>query len=315
MKYKYILDKDNLVYRKVPITFKSKLNEHKYKIIIGATLGIALIIMFFANTLPSPELQLLNHKEAKLIAQIDYINQRFDTINNFLLDVQDRDEHFYRVVSKSAPISDQIRKQGFGGINSYKNLEDFKSANLLINSNKRSDILIKQLHFQKKSLDNLYVSVSNLHDSILAIPGIYPISPYEYHRISSPFGYRADPMSGRRKLHAGIDFAAREGIPIYATGDGVVEQTKHSNVGYGNRIKINHGFGYQTIYAHLSKIFVYEGEHIKRGQQIGTVGNTGKSTGPHLHYEVIVNKKKINPKHFYINDLSKEEFNLVTTKY
>lgn len=308
MKYKYILDKENLVYKKISLKRVDLIRRHYVKIIVGLTLGFITWTLSYFGVFESVGYHLLNKKTATLISDIHSLNDRFDSINNQLKIVRQRDKGFYRIVSQLDPISENIRHQGFGGINDYADLEEYQSAELLIKSNRRSDILIKQLQFQKKSLDTLFVSVLKLNDSLLSMPAILPVSPFGYHRLSSPFGVRVHPITGKKKMHDGVDFAGNIGKPVYATGNGVVITAQNSSTGYGNRIKIEHGFGYQTLYAHLQNILVEKGDTVYRGQQIATVGNSGISTGPHLHYEVIVNQYKKDPQKFYVNDLSAEEF-------
>lgn len=309
MKYRYILDKENLVYRKVSLKRIDLIRTHYIKIIVGLTLGIVAWAFSYFNLFDSFKSFHLHKKTDLLVTDIHNINDKFDTIYTQLKTIRDRDKSFYRIVSQLDPISENIRHQGFGGINDYADLEELQSAELLINSNKRSDLLIKQLQFQKKSLDTLFVSVLKLNDSLLSMPAILPVSPFGYHRISSPFGVRTHPITGKNKMHDGVDFAGNIGKPIYATGNGIVIIAQNSSTGYGNRVKIEHGFGYETLYAHLDKILVKKGDTVYRGQQIATIGNSGISTGPHLHYEVVVNHKKKDPQRFYINDLSAEEFN------
>lgn len=308
MKYKYILDKENLVYKKIALRRIDLIRTHYVKIIIGLTLGIVAWAFSYFNLFDSFKSYRLHKKTDVLVTDIHNLNDRFDTIFVQLKTIRERDKGFYRIVSQLEPISENIRHQGFGGINDYADLEEFQSAELLIKSNKRSDLLIKQLQFQKKSLDTLFVSILKLNDSLLSMPAILPVSPFGYHRISSPFGVRKHPITGKDKMHDGVDFAGNIGKPVYATGNGIVLIAQNSSTGYGNRVKIEHGFGYETLYAHLQNILVEVGDTVYRGQQIATVGNSGISTGPHLHYEVIVNQHKKNPQRFYVNDLSAEEF-------
>lgn len=308
MRYKYIYDKDNLVYTKQKVTFSDIVKRNYWKAIAGACVGVLFWIFSFTSIIESPKRLLLETKSQVLIHKLGAVNSQFDSISNQLSLIQHRDDNLYRVVSQLNPISSAERQMGFGGVNSYQSLEGYASSDLLIESMKRSDILKHKLHLQKSSFDNVIQSVLKKHDSLLAVPAISPVSPYDYHRISSAFGIRVHPISGKVQKHDGLDFAARVGKPIYATGNGVVIYTKKSNKGYGNRIAIDHGFGYKTLYAHLNHMNVEKGDTILRGTQIGTVGNTGTSTGPHLHYEVIHNNRKFNPGNYYVNDLSAEEF-------
>jgi len=309
MGYKYRFDRENLVYINEKITIKTLIRDNCRKGFVGVILGVGIWCVSFFNLIESPKEYLLEQHGQNLVEKLGLVNSNFDSITNQLLDIQHRDDNFYRVVSQLNPISPEERKQGFGGVNAYSNLEGFLSSELLIESNRRSDIIQKQLKFQLHSLDTIFISVREIDDSLLAVPAISPVSPCDYHRISSPFGMRVHPITGKLKRHDGLDFAASIGKPIFATGNGIVSLVQKSKLGYGNRIAIKHGFGFKTVYAHLHNIEVSIGDTITRGQKIGTVGNTGTSTGPHLHYEVIFNNRKFNPKNYYIDDLSIEEFN------
>lgn len=305
---RYILDKDDLVYKKQPITIKAIVQKNYWLLITGFVAGIFIWGTAYFNIIGSPKQYYLDVRESKLLSKLSNINAQFDSISNDLGRVQNRDDNFYRVISQLNPIPATIRQQGFGGINNYTNLEGYLNSDLLIESNKRSEIIEKQLSLQIKSLDTIYRSVKTLNDSLLSTPAIAPMSPHGYYRISSPFGIRIHPISGKRIMHDGVDFAAKIGSNVYATGNGVVSIITRSNNGYGNRVTIKHGFGFQTVYAHLNTIMVQLGDTVYRGQKIGTSGNTGTSTGPHLHYEVIYGRHKQNPCSFYINDLTSKEY-------
>lgn len=309
MRYRYKFDQDKLVYFKEEISIISIIKDNYWKGIAGIILALGIWAFSFSNLIDSPKKHILQKRGEVLVEQLGGLNIQFDSITNQLAYIQNRDDNLYRVVSQLKPIPESERKMGFGGINSYQSLEGYASSDLLIESNKRSDILKRQLSLQVKSFNDVFRSVLKLNDSLLSVPAISPVSPYDYHRISSPFGMRVHPITGKVQKHDGIDFAARVGKPIYATGNGIVTRLSKSSKGYGNRISIQHGFGFKTVYAHLNEMDVSLGDTIVRGQKIGTVGNTGTSTGPHLHYEVIYNKKKYNPKNYYMNDLSADEFN------
>lgn len=308
MRYNYKLDQETLVFKKQHASFKTVIRDNYWKGILGVIIASVFWIVFFSGNLESPESVLLEQRNERLVKRLSSLNAQFDSINNHLALIQHRDDNLYRVVSQLDPIPASERKMGFGGVNSYQALEGYLSSDLLIESNKRSDILKRQMYLQSKSFDTVFSSVLKLNDSLSAVPGISPVSPYDYHRISSPFGYRIHPITGKYQKHDGLDFAARIGKPIYATGSGIVVRSGNNRSGYGNLVTLKHGFGYVTNYAHLDEIFVNVGDTVVRGQQIGTVGNTGSSTGPHLHYEVVYNRRKINPSDYYVNDLSAVEF-------
>jgi hypothetical protein len=225
-----------------------------------------------------------------------------------LEDLQDRDDNIYRVVFEAEPIPDEVRKAGFGGVNRYSRYKDFENRDLLTETMRRTDILSKQLVIQSKSYDEILGMIRNKAAMLACIPAIQPVSNKELKRMASGYGYRTDPIYKTTKFHAGMDFAAAVGTEIYATGDGVIMRADADASGYGNHVRINHGYGYMTLYGHMSKIMVRPGQRVKRGDVIGLVGNTGKSVGPHLHYEVHKNGEAINPVNFYYNDLSPEDY-------
>ncbi len=315
MRYKYILDKESLVYREEKITLLSILKKNNWIGVVGILLGICFWGISFFGVIESPKKFILENKGIVLVQNVSDVNAQFDLITNQLAQIQHKDDNLYRVISQMNPISQSIRQQGFGGVNSYSDLDGYQSSDLLIESNKRSDIISKQLDNQIQSFNNIFLSLKSLNDSLLAVPAISPVSPYDYHRISSPFGIRIHPISGKLQKHDGLDFAANIGKTIYATGNGIIKLVQKSNSGYGNRVDIQHEFGYKTVYAHLDLINVAKGDTVVRGQVIGTVGNTGTSTGPHLHYEVIYKRTKYNPRNYYINDLSSAEFNAMIDNF
>ena len=223
-------------------------------------------------------------------------------------DIESRDDNIYRVIFEAEPIAENIRKAGFGGINRYKKLEGFKSSELMKESSNKMDKILKQLYIQSKSFDEVMDMAMKKKEMLASIPAIQPVSNKDLKRMASGYGYRIDPHYKTRAFHAGMDFTAPRGTPIYATGDGVVTRADRKAKGYGNHVRIDHGYGYVTLYAHMYKIKVRPGQKVKRGDIIGLVGNTGKSVGPHCHYEVRKNGKPLNPVHFYFNDLTPEQY-------
>lgn len=315
MKQNYCLDKERLVFVKVEKTIKQRLSVILNYGYYGFGLAIVLWAMAFYGLIELPNYKAQVEQNIALAEKVASVNVKFDSISNELASVQHRDDKLYRVVSQIEPISGSIRKAGFGGVKSYEHLEGFEHSELFIESNLKGDILQKQLALQAESYKKVANCVANLSDSILSIPAIMPISPEGYYRISSHFGFRIHPITKRREKHDGVDFAARAGRPVYASGNGVVSRVVHSNRGYGNMVMIDHGFGYVTRFAHLDEINVEKGDVLVRGEQLGTLGNTGRSTGPHLHYEVIHNKKRMNPADFYINDLTVEGYDNMITAF
>lgn len=271
----------------------------------------SVVILLAYNFIESPKERILQREIEQYKLQYAILNDRLENIQAVVNDLQDRDDNIYRVIFESEPIPSSVRKAGFGGANRYSRLEGFKNSDLIINTTRTVDALASQLYVQSKSFDEVFDMAKRKKDMIASIPAIQPVSNTDLRRIGSYFGYRTDPFYKVTKLHEGIDFTAPIGTDIYATGDGVVTETEYSKVGYGNFIVINHGFGYETKYAHLSKIMVKRGQKIKRGQVIGHVGNTGKSTAPHLHYEVHKSGRPIDPINFFFNDITPEEYSMM----
>ncbi len=307
MKHRYLLDSENLIFQKEEKSFKQRIRVVCKYLISGGGLALIVWVLFYSGIIDSPERHYLHKINDNLISEVNLVNTEFDQISARLSHVQKRDDGFYRVISEINPIPHSIRQAGFGGVDKYHYLDGFENSDLLIESERKGDILLNQLYIQSKSYDTVIYLAQNREDSLLSVPGIVPVTPGEY-RISDPFGMRIHPITGKLQKHTGIDFAARVGKSIYASGNGVVVDVRKSNKGYGNKVTISHGYGYKTLYAHMSSIYVKKGDKIIRGQIIGTVGNTGSSTGPHLHYEVIYNRRKINPNAYYINDLTDAEY-------
>lgn len=308
MRHKYLLDSENLVFIKEEKSLKDYIKSLSKYTAIGTALALVAWLTFFTGIFESPESNLLNTKNSYLISEVEHINAKFDSVSSFIAEIQYRDDNCYRVISQIEPLPKSVRKAGFGGSNNYENLEGFFNSNLIIQSNKKSDILLKQLNLQAQSYDTVIYVAKSLNDSLLSVPAILPISPMDFYYISSAFGNRIHPLTGKYHRHDGIDYAANVGKPIYATGKGIVTRVSKSRVGYGNRVVVSHGFSFKTLYAHMNEIYVSKGDTVLRGECIGTVGNTGTSTGPHLHYEVIYRNVKRNPKYYYINDLSDREY-------
>jgi murein DD-endopeptidase MepM/ murein hydrolase activator NlpD len=231
-----------------------------------------------------------------------------DEIDDVTEALEDRDNNIYRVYFNKAEIPDSIRKAGFRDPKRYKDLEGYNNSQLVLNTTKRIDKLSKELAIQSKSLDEILKLASVKGSLLLAIPAIQPVQNENLKRVASGFGYRIDPFTKVRKMHNGMDFTANTGSPVYATGDGVVARADNSASGFGNHVVIRHGFGYESLYAHLSKYNCRPGQKVKRGDVIGYVGSTGRSEGPHCHYEVHKDGKVVNPLNFYYGNISAVEY-------
>lgn len=308
-KVKYYYDPENLAYRKIKPKKGRKFGFIALFLIASALFGF-LCFLFIMNTsfLETPKDKIQSREIENMKLKYAILNKKMADIEEVLANIEDRDNNLYRTFFNAAPITDEIRKSGIIGENRYKELEGFNNSDLVINTSKRVDIITKQLAVQSKSLDQI-LTLAKAKDKILsAIPAIQPVKNEELRRMASGFGYRSDPFTKARKMHRGMDFSAKQGTPIYATGDGIIKRADNSLSGYGNHIEIDHGYGYLTLYAHLSKYNVRPGARVKRGAVIGYVGSTGRSEAPHLHYEVHKDGKVVNPINFYYGNISAAEY-------
>ena len=305
-KVKYRYNSETLSYDKVTTPIREKVKKWSIMFIasVGITVFYYIIYSHFFNT---PKERALTDKLENIKFNYQMLDQKLDHIDDLLADMQQRDDNIYRTVLESEPIPQSIRQAGFGGVNRYEALEGFYNSNMMIESYMHTDKILKQLYIQSKSYDELIEKAKNKELMAICRPAIQPISNKELKRPASGYGWRIHPIFGSRKFHEGLDFAAPTGSDIYATGDGTIVKREFSD-GYGLMVLIDHGFGYKTLYAHMSSAKVEAGDVVKRGQVIGAVGNTGNSTGPHLHYEVHKNGKTVNPIDYFYNDLSPEEY-------
>ncbi|WP_026704118.1 M23 family metallopeptidase [Flavobacterium soli] len=312
-KVKYYYDSENLAYRKI-VTKKRKRFGYIALFLLSSGLFGVLGFVVLLNTpffeTPKDRLQAREIENLKLRYSI--LNKKMDQIDEVLKNVEERDNNLYRVYFNTSAIPDEQRKAGFGGVNRYKDLEGYNNSELVTNTTKRVDVLSKQLAIQSKSLDEILKLAKEKEKLLSAIPAIQPVKNEQLKQMASGFGYRSDPFTKVRKFHAGMDFSAKTGTPIYATGDGVVDRADNTASGYGNHIVIRHGFGYETLYGHLSKYKVRAGQRVKRGDVIGYVGSTGRSEAPHLHYEVHKNGEVVNPLNFYYGNISAAEFVVIS---
>ena len=306
-KIKYYYDTKTLSYKPIESTGIDKFKKFIVYLTSSAILAFFTLLIFF-QYFDSPKEKRLKGEINHLLSQYEIINNDLEKIELVLDDIQNRDDNIYRTIFEADPIPTSIRKQGFGGVNRYKKLSGYSNSDLIINTSKKIDQLTKQLYLQSKSFDEIIELAKNKSKMLASIPAIQPVANKDLKRMTSGYGYRIHPIYKTRKMHYGMDYSAKVGTEIYATGDGVVSKVKRSKRGYGNYVKINHGFGYETLYAHMSKYIVKKGQKVKRGEVIGYVGNTGISTAPHLHYEVRKDNKKINPVNFYFNDLTPDEY-------
>ncbi|NNC83110.1 MAG: M23 family metallopeptidase [Flavobacteriales bacterium] len=306
-KTRYRYNPETLNYERVQVTWKDHLKKVLSIFISG--LFFAGIILFVAYTyFDSPKEIALKRENQQLMDQYRQLNARLDKLTAVMSDMEHRDDNIYRVIFEAEPIDKNKRLSGIGGVNRYRHLEGYDFSELTIETNRRLDELSKRMVVQSESLDEIVDLAKNKEDMLRSIPAIQPVANKDLTRMASGYGMRIDPHYKVPKMHQGMDFTAPRGTPIYATGDGVVKRADNKSSGYGNHIRIDHGYGYVTLYAHMSKYNVRPGQKVKRGDVIGFVGNTGKSKGPHLHYEVRLNGDPINPVNFYFNDITAEEY-------
>jgi murein DD-endopeptidase MepM/ murein hydrolase activator NlpD len=306
-KAKYYFNTTSLKYEKVVVSWGKKLLR-VLGFVATAIVFSVIIVAIAYSYLDSPKEKQLKREISQLHLQYDLMQQRFDQTMLVLQDLEQRDDDIYRVVFEAEPIPSSVREAGYGGINRYRELEGYDNSELMVTSMKQLDRLTKKMYVQSKSFDEITKLATNKSQMLASIPAIQPISNKDLRRIASGFGYRIHPIYKTNKMHEGIDFTAPIGTDIYATGNGVVRTVEYNGRGFGNHVVISHGYGYETIYAHMSKIKVRQGQRVKRGDIIGLVGSSGTSTAPHLHYEVVKSGTKLNPINFFYNDLTAEEY-------
>jgi murein DD-endopeptidase MepM/ murein hydrolase activator NlpD len=310
-KVKYYYDQETLSYRKV---------ERRRRKIVGSVTLFAfcsclvgfLLYLFAGQIYDSPELRTVKRDKRFVELQLENMEQEIDQLTAIIADVEDRDNSIYRIYFDANPITSEQRQAGFGGVNRYKNYEGYTNSDKVIALRESMDRLKKRTAIQSKSLDEIAVLAKDKEKLLKSIPAIQPVRNQDMTRMASGYGFRSDPFNKTRKFHYGMDFTAPRGTPIFASGDGVVERADANSSGYGNHLRIDHGFGYVSLYAHLRQRNPYNvkvGQKVKRGDIIGYVGSTGRSQAPHLHYEIFKDGDRINPINFYYGSLTPEEFN------
>lgn len=276
--------------------------------VLGLTFLLAVLLFTFFRS-PKEKMQARELEYMKL--QYEILNDRLDNMEVLMTDMEQRDNNLYRMMFEADPIPSSVRRSGFSDADRYAGLYGYVNSGQVVSAARKLDVIASQLYHQSVSYDTLFALVRNKSDMLAHIPGIFPLKETELKYISSFFGNRPDPIYKISKFHSGIDFSAAMGTETYATGDGVVFDVEKSAWGYGNMVTIDHGFGYKTRYAHLQKALVRKGQKVKRGQCIGLIGSTGKTTGVHLHYEVLKNDVPVDPINFFYNDLTPDEYDQI----
>ena len=302
----YIYNPKTRTYDRIYPTIRQRMVSYLRSLVFGIGIGAGsfLLLLFIFG---SPSEKNLLTENSRLQAQYNILSRRLDEALHVMQRLQQRDDNLYRVIMQANPVTDALRTASYGKTNRYEEWMDMANSKLVVNTTQKMDLLARQVYIQSKSFDEV-VELCKQHDEMLAsIPAIQPVANKNLKQTASGYGTRIDPIYKTVKFHEGMDFSANVGTPVYVTGNGKVTQAGWDGL-YGNSITIDHGFGYVTRYAHLSKIKVRRGQKVIRGEVIGEVGSTGKSTGPHLHYEVHVKEKVVNPVNYYFMDLSADDY-------
>jgi len=308
-KAKYYFDSESLSYRKVESSNVKKVRNFMAFLLASFFFGVLVLLLLINSPIINTPTELAQARELENYKlQFELLDKNMDQVESVLANLQGRDNNIYRIIFETNPIPDDVRKAGFGGVNRYQDLEGYNNSSLVIETTRRLDIISKQLVVQSKSLDEIYRLAKDKEALLRAIPSIQPIKNEDVIRMASGFGYRTDPFTKKRKKHKGMDFSAKRNTPIYAPSDGVVTRADSRSSGYGKHIRIDHGFGYTTLYGHLNNYNVRRRQKVKRGEIIGYVGSTGRSKAPHLHYEVFKDGVQVNPIHFYNGNLTASEY-------
>lgn len=307
----YKFNPHTLSYEKVKTTFADKLKKISFSIAFGIVLGVVLLVIGL-HVFDSPKERKLKRELAVMERQMVQMKDIVKRNEAVLVDLENRDNSIYRTLLEAEPISDEERTAGMIG-QDYSELEGFEHSYLIIRTKKRLDDMTKRIYVQSKSFDEVYQMASTKKERQEHIPAIMPIEKNRCSVISG-FGTRYHPILHYRRMHTGVDLSAKKGTPIYATGDGTIEVAGRGDAtlsGYGIAVMINHGYGYKTLYGHMSDVKVRRGQKVKRGELIGHVGSSGLASGPHCHYEVWLNGKKVNPVYYFYNDLTPQEYEQV----
>ena len=305
-KKKFRFNPETLSYERIEHTFGYKVKRFFIHISSAIFSGAILFFIVFSY-IDSPKEKQLRQRIEQMEAQYNVLDRQLDDIQNVMTDLQQRDDNLYRVILQADPIPLTLRKSISANIKYYDNLLSKTNAQIVASTTRQLDELSKQIYIQSKSYDELLELTKDRESLLVHIPAIQPVLNKDLTRTASGYGWRIHPIHNVRKFHYGMDFAAPTGTDIYATGKGVVSSAGWEH-GFGNCIKIDHGFGYVTLYAHLSKINIRPGQKVNRGEIIGLIGNTGQSIGPHLHYEVHLKGVPQNPQNYYFLDLSLDDY-------
>ena len=310
---KYYLNPETLRYERVRLPKKQRI-----RVYCAAVIGIGLLSVGmrygFEKQFVTPRQQIYEVENQNLRAEYVHLNQTLQSLESDLAGLAHKDDRFYRSILSLDPIPSTQREAGTGGAQRNQELRSIREPGMILSVTERMQKLSSKLMVQSSSLESVYREALTTQQYMACRPSINPISPADPCWMTSSYGFRNDPFTHQRTAHHGIDLAGPYGLDIHCTGDGVVRTSCFSRHGYGNEVIIDHGFGYISIYAHLQDIHVKKGQKVKRGEVLGTMGNTGRSTGPHLHYEIRKDGRTVNPMYFFDDDLSPEEYSLMASR-
>lgn len=307
---KYYYNTHTLRYEKLITPFRVKLLR-LFGFLAAAFVTAAIISYFAFQFVGSPNEKYLRLQNNRLKADLQDLGDSVYQIQLKMAELERRDNSVYRSIFEASPLPDSARATYLARQKEIAKVESMSNDQLVVSVKNTLLGLTNRIAAQKASYNEIIGLINNKEKLLAATPAIQPVSNTQLDRIASGFGYRIDPIYKTVKLHAGLDFAAPQGTPIYATADGVVTTAGNKGTGYGNHVVINHGYGYETLYGHMVRVKASSGQHVKRGDLIGYVGSTGKSTGPHCHYEVHKNGQKLDPVYFFYNDLSPQQFDQI----
>jgi murein DD-endopeptidase MepM/ murein hydrolase activator NlpD len=312
-KIKYYYNTNTLRYEKLETPLRVKLLR-VFGFVAAAFVTAALISYVAFQFVGSPKEKILQRQNENLKDRYDDLKEDLKSIQQQMQELEKRDNNVYRAIFEANPIPDSARAKEQEIQKEIATVERMKDNELVASIQTTLDNLASRISTQQKSYNEIDKLVANKEQLLSHTPAIQPVSNKDLNRVASGFGYRIDPVYKTMKMHAGLDFAAPQGTPIYATADGTVSTAGNTGNGYGNHVIINHGYGYETLYGHMVRVKARNGQAVKRGEVIGWVGSTGKSTGPHCHYEVHKYGNKIDPIYFFYNDLTPEQFDLLLKK-
>jgi len=305
-KIKYRFNPESLSYDKIRTSVRKTIV--KAFTFFTATLAVTVVYyLIYSQFFHTPKERILSREINQMSDNYASLTEKMQLIEDVLADIQQRDSNIYRTIFESEPVPQTVLRAGFGGINRYEALEGYSNSELMIETSRRSEILLKQLRVQSKMMEEMLNKVNEKNEQLQFLPSIQPIENKDLIHAAAGYGLRMHPFYRTKRFHEGMDFTAPEGTPVRATGDGVVAETQSTGA-QGIKVVVDHGYGFKTVYAHLNKFTVKQGQKVTRGDVIGNVGSTGMSTAPHLHYEVHKNGRPVNPINYFFNDLSPAAF-------